>query len=73
MLRMKGVNVKSILPQRILTGPDHRIASRMIFPVAGKNPAEQHREDYYAADETPLKSWEPVALEFIVRKNRHGP
>ena len=31
-----------------------------------------HREDYYDADETPLKPWESVALELIVRKNRHG-
>ncbi len=31
-----------------------------------------HREDYYAADETPLKPWESVALELIIRKNRHG-
>lgn len=31
-----------------------------------------HREDYYAADETPLNPWESVALEIIVRKNRHG-
>lgn len=31
-----------------------------------------HREDYYAADETPLSPWESVALEIIVRKNRHG-
>lgn len=31
-----------------------------------------HREDYYSADETPLKPWESVPLEIIVRKNRHG-
>lgn len=31
-----------------------------------------HRADYYEADETPLKPWDPVALEIIVRKNRHG-
>ena len=31
-----------------------------------------HREDYYSADETPLKPWESVELEIIVRKNRHG-
>lgn len=31
-----------------------------------------HRADYYEADETPLKPWESVALEIIVRKNRHG-
>lgn len=31
-----------------------------------------HREDYYATDETPLKPWESVELEIIVRKNRHG-
>ncbi|MBD5168895.1 MAG: AAA family ATPase [Oscillibacter sp.] len=31
-----------------------------------------HREDYYTADEAPLKPWESVALEIIVRKNRHG-
>lgn len=31
-----------------------------------------HREDYYAADEAPLNTWESVAMELIVRKNRHG-
>lgn len=31
-----------------------------------------HREDYYAAEDTPLKPWEVVELEIIVRKNRHG-
>lgn len=31
-----------------------------------------HREDYYSADETPLKPWESVELEIIIRKNRHG-
>lgn len=31
-----------------------------------------HRADYYEADETPLKPWESVELEIIVRKNRHG-
>lgn len=31
-----------------------------------------HREDYYTADETPLKPWESIKLEIIVRKNRHG-
>lgn len=31
-----------------------------------------HRSDYYAADETPLKAWESVELEILVRKNRHG-
>ena len=31
-----------------------------------------HREDYYDADETPLKPWESVVLELIIRKNRHG-
>ena len=31
-----------------------------------------HREDYYSADDTPLKPWESVPLEIIVRKNRHG-
>ena len=31
-----------------------------------------HREDYYTTNETPLKAWESVEMEFIVRKNRHG-
>ena len=31
-----------------------------------------HREDYYLADDAPLKPWESVELEIIVRKNRHG-
>ncbi len=31
-----------------------------------------HRTDYYEMSETPLKSWESVELEILVRKNRHG-
>lgn len=31
-----------------------------------------HRADYYAMDKAPLKPWESVELEIIVRKNRHG-
>ena len=31
-----------------------------------------HRADYYEMNETPLKPWESVELEIIVRKNRHG-
>lgn len=31
-----------------------------------------HREDYYEMQESPLKPWEGVELEIIVRKNRHG-
>lgn len=31
-----------------------------------------HRADYYAMNETPMKPWESVELEIIVRKNRHG-
>lgn len=31
-----------------------------------------HRADYYEMNEEPLKSWESVELEIIVRKNRHG-
>jgi len=31
-----------------------------------------HRADYYEMNETPLKPWESVELEIIVRKNHHG-
>lgn len=31
-----------------------------------------HRADYYEMNEEPLKPWESVELEIIVRKNRHG-
>lgn len=31
-----------------------------------------HRADYYEMSEEPLKPWESVELEIIVRKNRHG-
>ena len=31
-----------------------------------------HRPDYYTSTEEPLKPWESVEMELLVRKNRHG-
>ena len=31
-----------------------------------------HRPDYYISTEEPLKPWESVEMELLVRKNRHG-
>ena len=31
-----------------------------------------HRTDYYEVSETPLKPWESVELEILLRKHRHG-
>lgn len=38
---IQSVDVETLLLQRVLAGPNHLVTSRMIFPVAGKNPAEQ--------------------------------